>query len=563
MEYCLTSKQNDCKNCYKCIRNCPTKSISFSNNQASIIHDECVLCGRCYLNCPQQTKVIRNDLNKVKELISSGKKVIVSLAPSFVANYRNSSINTMRIALKKLGFYDVEETAIGATIVKKAYDEMLSNHDRDIVISSCCHSINLLLQKHYPSVLPYLANVLSPMLAHGQDIKSRYKDCYVVFIGPCIAKKDEADKNRVYIDGVLTFLELSSWLKEAGLTIGEESNKTIIEKSKARLFPISGGILASMECKEKDYTYIVVDGMENVIHAIKDIESGKVHKCFIEMSACAGSCVQGPAIDEESRMFIQEYLAVKQYAGNEDFDIADRTYKDIKREFYQIQLTKADPSEIDIQEVLKEMGKTDKKKELNCGSCGYDTCRDKAVAILQGKAVKEMCLPYLMEKAQSFSDNIITNTPNGLMVLNENLDIQLMNNSMCRILGVRNSAVVVGKSVTTILDPENYASALAGINTIKGKKEYLAEYDKYVEETVVYDSKFHIIISIMRDITEEEVASQKKDELVSKSMDIANKVIDKNMRSVQEIASLLGETAAETKVALSTLKETLKEDGNK
>jgi len=234
MEYCLTSKKNNCKNCYKCIRNCPTKSISFIDNQATIIHDECVLCGRCYLNCPQETKVIRSDIDHVKDLIGSKKKVIVSLAPSFIANFKGSSIKTMKSALKKLGFYDVEETAIGATIVKKAYDEILLNNDRDIVISSCCHSVNQLIQKHYPKVLPYLADVLSPMLAHGQDIKARYPDAYVVFIGPCIAKKDESDKNQNFVDAVLTCLEVEKWFKECSIVVEKEKDNG----SSNKLLPI-------------------------------------------------------------------------------------------------------------------------------------------------------------------------------------------------------------------------------------------------------------------------------------------------------------------------------------
>lgn len=560
MEHCLTSRRNDCKNCYKCIRHCPTKSISFINNQASIIFDECVLCGHCFINCPQQTKVIRNDVDKVKELISKQKKVYVSLAPSFVANYPLSSINTMRIALKKLGFYDVEETAIGATIVKKTYDEMCEKHLKDIIISSCCHSVNLLIQKHYPKCLPYLADVLSPMLAHARDIKERDKDAYVVFIGPCIAKKDEADKNDKYVDAALTYLELTRWLKETNIEIEAEQDTRLIEESKARLFPTSGGILKSMECKANDYQYIVVDGMDNVINALKNIEENKIHNCFIEMSACNGSCINGPAIDSENHKYIEALLNVNRSAGKKDFNTKLYTYKDIQKSFYEINIPHNNPSETEIIEVLQEMGKTDKGKELNCGSCGYNTCRDKAKAILAGKAIKEMCLPYLMEKAQSFSDNIINNTPNGLMVLDESLNVQLMNKAMCSILLIPNNLIAIGKNVTTILSPENYAEALCGNISSRKKKQYLAEYNKYVEETIVYDPKFHIIISIMRDITEQEIKAQERDELVRKSMAIANKVIDKNMRSVQEIASLLGETAAETKVALSSLKDTFKDD---
>ena len=560
MAYCLTSKTNNCKNCYKCIRGCPTNSISFSSNQASIIHDECVLCGQCYINCPQNTKVIRNDVSVVKNLINNNKKVIVSLAPSFFSNYKGSGFENVKAALLKLGFYDVEETAIGAAIVKKVYDEMVDNAKQDIIISSCCHAVNLLIQKHHPKVLPYLANVLSPMLAHGEDIKSRYPDAKVAFIGPCIAKKDEADKNKLYIDAALTFLELNQWLDECGIKISTQDNDKMDEHTKTRIFPTSGGVLASMEKKNNNYQYLVVDGMDNVIKAINDIEKGNIHHCFIEMSSCYGSCINGPASVEIEKTPIKDYLIIKQKAGNLDFITNEKNYEDIRKDFYEINVKKARPSEKEIEKILKEMGKDDKSKELNCGSCGYNTCREKAIAILEGKAVKEMCLPYLMEKAQSFSDKIVNNTPNGLMVLDENLNVQLMNQSMCKIIGIADPSFVINKNVTTILEPDLYAKVLCGLDTVHSKKSYLTEYNKYIEQTIVYDKQFHILIAIIRDITREELQRQKKEELVSKSIEITNKVIDKNMRSVQEIASLLGETAAETKVALSSLKDTLKDD---
>ncbi len=557
--YCLVSEKNNCKSCYKCIRYCPTKSISFSGNQASIIQDECILCGKCYLVCPQNIKVIRNDLLKVQELLSSKKKVIASIAPSFIVEY-GISFAKFKEVLIKLGFFDAEETALGATLVKKTYDEMLNKNDKDIVISSCCHSVNLLVQKHYPELLPYLADVTSPMVAHAIDIKNRYKDAAVVFIGPCIAKKDEVDKNQQYVDACLTFLELNNWLNVNDIEIIKEDNPIKIEKSKARLFPTSGGILETMKKENKDYSYLVVDGMENVLNALKDIKENRVHKAFIEMSACSGSCINGPAISNEARALVANYLKVHKFAGSHDFDTREYEPNYFKKQYNPIIVEKVMPSEQDIQKCLKKMGKTSKNKELNCGCCGYNTCREKAIAIIEGKAVKEMCLPYLMEKVESFSDNIVKNTPNGLMVVNESLNVELINKAMLKIIGLIDAKDVIGKSITTIFDPEDFINCFNGNETIKGKKEYLAEYDKYVEETLVLDKKFHLIYCVMRDVTEEEIQKQKKDELVQKSVNIANKVIDKNMRSVQEIASLLGETAAETKIALNALKETLEDD---
>ena len=558
MSFCLESKTTNCKNCYKCIRHCPIKSISFEQNKATIIKDSCILCGQCYLVCPQEVKVVRNDVEVAKNLFKNNKKVYVSLAPSFVSYYSFTSLDQIDSALKKLGFYKVEETAIGATIVKKAYDEMLDEKDRDVIISSCCHSINLLIQKHYPEAKKYLANVLSPMLAHAKDIKSRDNEAKVVFVGPCIAKKDEADINSGLVDAVLTFKELDEWFKEEGITLEEVSYDWKKEKSKARLFPTCGGILKTMECRNDDYEYLAIDGVENSKRVIEDILAGKIHKCFIEMSSCEGSCVNGP-LSNKNKSVAASYFDINRSAGKEDFVEGQIGYKDIEKNYYSMSVREAIPSEEEIEAKLIEMGKTEKEKILNCGSCGYNTCREKAIAIIQGKAHLEMCLPYLMEKAESFSDYIVGNTPNGIMVIDEGLDIQTVNHAMCRILNVSEPSHIIHKNVTTILDPMDFFKVLEG-GLVYCKKTYLSDYDKYVENTIVYDKKFHILICIMKDITKEEISRQKHDEIIKKSLEITDKVVEKNMRAVQEIASLLGESTAETKVALSSLKETLKND---
>lgn len=558
MEYCLQSKTTNCKNCYKCIRHCPIKSISFASNKAQIIQDCCILCGRCFLVCPQEVKVIRNDVDVVKNLFKNNKRVYVSLAPSFISYFSYTSMDEIANALKKLGFYAVEETAIGATIVKKAYDEMLQEKDRDVIISSCCHSINLLIQKHYPEARKYLANILSPMLAHGKDIKSRDPEAKVVFIGPCIAKKNEADLNIDIVDAALTFKELEDWLKSENITLKEVKYDWKKKESKARLFPTTGGILRTMECSNKDYQYLAVDGVENSRRVIEDILAGKIHKCFIEMSSCEGSCINGPVSNKEKSV-IASYIDINKSAGELDFTEGKIGYKDISKNYYSIGAKEATPSEEEIEAKLIEMGKTEKSKILNCGSCGYDTCREKAIAIIQGKAALEMCLPYLMEKAESFSDDIVSNSPNGILVLDESLNIQTLNKTMCRIINIEKPSFVIHKNVSSILDPTDFCRALGGEMVFR-RKSYLSEYDKYIENTIVYDEKFHVLISIMKDITKEEINRLKHDEIVKKSLEITDKVVEKNMRAVQEIASLLGETTAETKVALSSLKDTIKDD---
>lgn len=555
---CLTLKKSNCKNCYKCIRHCPVNAIRFSGNQAHIIDNECILCGQCFVVCPQNAKEIVNEREKARVLIQSGDPVIVSLAPSFVANYDGVGIEAMREALKKLGFFDVEETAIGATIVKNEYERMMREEERDVIISSCCHSINLLIQKYFPSQLECLADVMSPMQAHCVDIKKRNPTAKTVFIGPCVAKKDEASYYEGIVDAVLTFEELTQWLADEHITIEKKIYKD--DNTRARFFPTTGGILKTMAENISGYTYIALDGVENCIAALKDIENGKIHKCFIEMSACVGSCVGGPVMEKYHRSPVKDYITVSSYAGAKDFNVTQPDTLGLKKHFTIIPRKLEMPSEYEIQEVLKQMGKTAPSKELNCGSCGYNTCREKAIAVCQGKAEISMCLPFLKDKAESFSDAIVENTPNGLIVLNENFEVQQINNAARKIMNIRYASDVLGDQVVRILDPSIFIKVLNTKRSVRNERVYLAEYNRYVEQTVVYDKESRLLIGILRDVTDEETEREKKESISRQTIEVADKVVDKQMRIVQEIASLLGETAAETKIALAKLKESITDE---
>ena len=555
MPNCLTLKKSNCKNCYKCIRHCPVKAIRFSGNQAHIIGNECILCGHCFVVCPQNAKEIVDGTEKVQVLIQSGDPVVVSLAPSFIANYEGVGIESMRRALKKLGFYDVEETAVGATIVKTEYERLLSDEKRDIVISSCCHSINLLIQKYFPRELQYLADVMSPMQAHCADIKKRIPNAKTVFIGPCVAKKDEAEYYEGIVDAVLTFEELTNLLKNEHIELEKELDET--PESRARFFPTTGGILKTMAQNAPGYTYMAFDGVENCISVLKDIESGKIHKCFIEMSACVGSCVGGPVMEKYHSSPAHDYMSVAQYAGTRDFDVDQPDALTLKKHFSVIEHKAILPAEYEIAAVLRQMGKFKPSDELNCGSCGYNSCREKAIAICQGKAEISMCLPFLKDKAESFSDTIVKNTPNGLIVLNENLEVQQINAAARKIMNIRSESDVLGEPVIRILDPAVFVQVRNSGATVTNQKVYLAEYRKYVEQTVVYDRESRLLIGIMRDITDEEADREKKARINKQTVEVADTVVEKQMRIVQEIASLLGETAAETKIALTKLKESI------
>lgn len=558
MPNCLTLKKSNCKNCYKCIRHCPVKAIRFSGNQAYIIGNECILCGQCFVVCPQNAKEIIDETEKVKVFLQSGEPVIVSLAPSFVANYDGVGIGAMREALKKLGFYDAEETAIGATIVKTEYERMLREEDRDIIITSCCHSVNLLIQKYFPAELEYLADVLSPMQAHCIDIKKRYPNAKTVFIGPCVAKKDEAEHYKGIVDAVLTFEELTKWLKKEKIEIDKTMDSS--EESRARFFPTTGGILKTMAQDISGYAYLAIDGVENCIAALRDIENGKIHKCFIEMSACAGSCVGGPVMEKYHRSPVKDYMFVANYAGTKDFNVEQLNASELKKQFTYIEHKLTMPSEEEIASVLRQMGKMKQSDELNCGSCGYNSCREKAIAICQGKAEISMCLPYLKDKAESFSDTIVNSSPDGLIVLNESLEVQQINDAALRLMNLRANSDIMGEPVVRVLDPKLFLQVQETGRNIYGRKVYLAEYKRYVEMTIVYEKDSRVLVSILRDITGRETEREKKENIRNQTIEVADKVVEKQMRIVQEIASLLGETAAETKIALTKLKESITDE---
>ncbi len=553
----LKLKKSNCKNCYKCIRHCPVKSIRFSGNQAHIVSEDCILCGQCFVVCPQNAKEIVDESEKVRVLLGGEAPVIASVAPSFIAYFEGSSMLDMRAALKKLGFADAEETAIGATFVKREYDRMLESGTQEVIITSCCNSVNLLIGKYYPELLKYLAPIATPMRAHCADIKHRQPNAKTVFIGPCLSKKTEEDGE--VIDAVLTFDELGSMLQSADIELTQTAEHT--EESKARLFPTVGGVLGTMERKNNDYTYLTVDGAENCKAVLEDLSKGNINRYFIEMSMCAGSCIGGPVMEKYQHSPLRHYRSVVEYAGDKDFDVAQPSIDYLAENRGFIGREKAVYTDAEIEAVLRETGKLRPEDELNCGTCGYETCREKAVAVLQGKADVSMCLPYLMDKSERFTGHILNNTPNGILVVNDDMEVQQVNGAAMRMLNISSPGDVLGEQVVRILDPRPFLDARDG-KQVRGRREYFAEYARYIDQTIVYDKASHMLIDIMRDVTEEESERREKEELGRQTAEIADKVVDKQMRIVQDIALLLGETAAETKIALTKLKESIPHDEN-
>ncbi len=552
----LRFKKVNCKDCYKCVRNCPVKSIRVKDHVASIIESECILCGTCTIVCPQHAKEDRCDVPVVQNMIKEGKQVIATVAPSFTA-YFDLSFDTFRIMLQRLGFADAFETAEGAYLVKTAYEKMIAEGGEHTWISSCCSSVNSYIKKYKPKALKYLAPVLTPMQAHAKLLRSIYPDAEFVFIGPCLAKKGEADEEESDINSVLLFEELEEWFNSEDINADDIKPCEKNDARLCRMFPAKGGILKTME-KQNSFSYLAVDGFEAVSKTIDDVIAGKLDNCFIEMNFCAGGCLGGPSFQRKKMGTALSELKVIKAAGtqdrSEDFNVADSP--DVATEFKSKRVLHLKPSEDQIEAVLRQMDKHSPEDELNCGMCGYSTCREKAEAVLQSKAEISMCLPYIRKRAESYADKVMDSMPSAVLSVDMSFKIKQINPAACAIFGMEQSELI-GQPVRMILDETVFVEALASGDEYTKVNTYLPDYDVFLDETISPDKKAELIICVLQDVTAEKRAKRKSIQKKQQAAQIADKIIDKQLRMVHEIASLLGETAAETKIAISDLKDTI------
>jgi iron only hydrogenase large subunit-like protein len=563
----------NCKNCYKCLRICPVKAIKFSGHQAEIDETRCIACGQCFVVCPQNARNIKSDLDYVQQAIKENKKVVVSLAPSFAGFFKNPGgfISALRI----LGFSSIEETAIGAEYVTQAYKSYIENNNKTSFITSCCPTINLLVERYYPELLSHLLPYLSPMLVHGKLIKEMYPESYTVFVGPCISKKCEA-LNQYYestIDAVLTLEEIGHWLGEAGVDPEKlpSSKSDVVVNRNGRQYPIPGGIARGLEdiLKEKDYDILSIHGLLNSKSIFEEMKQDQLRQVFLEISACNESCLGGPAIPKESYGLYTRKQNIKQYIDSLNDPSTSRNLNqtqalniDIKRHFYNQKIKHSNISKEEVQMILRKMGKYEEKDELNCGACGYNTCIEKAVAIYEGMSQLDMCMPYMRTKAESMSDVIFLNTPNAIFTLDDQLKIIDYNPSAKSYFHIADSHLK-GQPIDLLIKSDDFQEVLRTKKDIINKKVHFSQYGMVAILNILYLEKDHLILTIIINITNEEKRKREIAEMRQNTLDIAQNVIDKQMRVAQEIASLLGETTAETKVALTKLKHVvLGEEGD-
>lgn len=557
----LEFKKVNCKDCYKCVRYCPVKSIRVKDHAASILAGECILCGNCTIVCPQHAKEDINDVPMIKVLMSKHETVIAIVAPSFAA-YFNISFETMKSTLKKLGFADVFEVAEGAHVVKNEYERLVAENPDQTWITSSCASVNYYIKRHRPEAAKYLLPVLTPMKALAKILRERYPEAKFVFIGPCLSKKGEAFENGSGVSAVLLFEELEDWLAEENIVVHEDESFRN-QPRLSRLFPMSGGILATMK-QEPGINYLPISGFDGVKQTIEDVIDGKLPHCFIEMNFCKGGCVGGPSFRRKELGTLRGAVKTRQAAGttiyDEDYNVPETL--DYSSTFQTKRVFRLEPTKAQIEAVLRQMDKFSPEDELNCGMCGYSTCREKARAVLFGKAEIDMCMPYIRKRAENYAGKIIDSVPSGILAIDMSLNISQANPAACDIFGV-DATSLVGQPIGTILDENDFVNLLASDEDTLMTSIYLPDYGLYLDETLQVNRDANLIICILKNVTEEKTRHRRAMQKRQQTAAIADEIVEKQLRMVHEIASLLGETASETKIAISDLKESvMMEDDN-
>ena len=558
----LEFKPVQCKDCYRCLRECPVKAINIKDHHAQIIEEHCILCGHCTQVCPQKAKIEHSELPVVRELLKSGVRVAATVAPSFISSLNQDDFSLLRIALAKLGFAVVQETAVGAQAVTEEYKRLLAKGEMRNFITSACPAACRLIQMYYPKALQYLAPVDSPMVAHAKMLRRNDPDLKVVFIGPCIAKKREADEHG--IDAVLTFEELLQLFAENDIDLQTINHLAVANDNSganlAKAYPATQGIIRSFDVLPDGYRYLAVDGVDRLVDVLENIES--LDHTFIEMNVCPGGCINGPCAIAQQGGMMKAEADINAYMEHEmatrKRQPAPQAGVDLGYAHPRLRSKSRPATEKEIEDIMHRTGKFSKADELNCGACGYPTCREKAWAVINGYADIDICLPYMRKRAESLAVDIVHNSPEGVILVDPEMNIVDINASAMSMLGLCGTPEnVQGRPVSDCFPPIEFYNAYSQKKRVENPCLRIASTGRYVSLTVSLLSEQNLLFGLMKDISDEVNYEKKLDKVKMDTIATTDDLIMKQMRVAQEIASLLGETTAETKVALLKLKKML------
>jgi iron only hydrogenase large subunit-like protein len=550
----IYTKERECQDCHKCIRECPVKAIRVENGYARVVSELCIMCGNCVLACPNGAKQVRDDLPAVKALLASGRKVIVSLAPSFVSQFAGVRPAQLIHALRRMGFFAVSETALGAQQVSASVFSLMRSEPKQIWISSACPVVVDFIGKYHPECQPNVSSVLSPLLTHCKMLRAHFgDDIAIVFIGPCIAKKMEAEHHPELLDAVLTFEDLDRWLAEKSIHVQEivETEDDHFQPEAAEegaLYPIEGGMVPGIagNSEVSSSQFMSFSGISNVVQALKGIpEWHPENNIFFELTACAGSCVNGPKAARNTSVARRRFDIV--HYAKPAAELPRKPSLGIAQRYDAAPVPRNEYSELQMQEALRTVGKYSEDDELNCGGCGYDSCRDFAHALIAHNAERMMCATYTRKLAQKKANALLQKMPSAVVIVDENLNIIDCNTHFVHLFTdtkVQHKELE-GRAISDVI-PFSYlfSRVLESDEDIVGHD---IRYQRTILNTSVFTIEPHAVLcGIFQDITE---PIFQKEQIIGR----AREVIQKNLKTVQQIAYLLGENAADSEIILNSI----------
>jgi iron only hydrogenase large subunit-like protein/uncharacterized Fe-S cluster-containing protein len=547
-----------CRDCYRCVRVCPVCAIKIKDGQANVIPERCISCGTCVTECPQKAKSYQSATDIVLQFIEKKETIVASIAPSFAAVFSVDEQSRIASALRKIGFSWVAETAIGASYVANQSANYINENPNKTHICTACPAIVNYIEIYHHSFVQNLIPVASPMIAHAKLLKEKHgKNAKVVFIGPCIAKIDEAlhPANKGLVDAVLTFSELREILLKKRINISDCKVGFFDEfpDADARLFPIEGGLLktAKSETDILSDKKISISGFSHFDDAITTLSENKSLNFTIEPLFCEYGCINGPDIRKNKHQFLSRNQIIGYNRIMADKTSIANKKLNILTNFNNRVNPQHEYTEVQINEVLLKTGKNNPEDQLNCGACGYDNCRRKAIAVLEGLAEPEMCIPYMRRLAESKNDLILKTDPNGIVVLNQDLEILQVNPAFQKMFSCTEK--ILGNKISYLLDPEPFEKFVSGKEKELHQKVKFPNYNLICHQIIYSIENEKQIVGIFVNITDFEINEVKLKNIKTDTIIQAEELIEHQIKMAQDLVRFLGENTAKGEALLTKL----------